>query len=90
MINTVNALTANGRFTFGATSWWRNGGSNPTETAVQIWKCIARPNLCGTPRLREAATTLSASERKRRREWRNKRKVQSESVVQKEECPEKV
>ena len=26
----------NGWFTSGATSWWRNGGSNLAETAVQI------------------------------------------------------
>jgi len=24
----------NGRFTFGATSWWRNGGTNPTASSV--------------------------------------------------------
>jgi len=32
----------------------------PAEGFVGIWKFIARPNLCGTPRLREAATPLAA------------------------------
>jgi len=33
----------------------------PAESFVGIWKFVARPNLCGTPRLREAATTLAAT-----------------------------
>jgi len=32
----------------------------PADSFVRIWKFIARPNICGTPRLREAATTLEA------------------------------
>jgi len=36
----------------------RKRGCIPAESFVGIWKFIARPNLCGTPRLREAATTL--------------------------------
>jgi len=34
----IGTAAYNGRFTFGATSWWRNGGSSPAETAVQTWK----------------------------------------------------
>jgi len=37
----------------------------PADSFVRIWKFVARPNLCGTPRLREAATTLAASVRQR-------------------------
>jgi hypothetical protein len=32
----------------------------PAETFVQIWKCIARPNICA-PRLRETPIPLGAS-----------------------------
>jgi len=39
----------------------RKRGCMPADSFVRIWKFIARPNLCGTPRLREAATTLAAS-----------------------------
>jgi len=44
----------------------------PADSFVGIWKFVARPNLCGTPRLREAATTLVATRRQRSANWQSR------------------
>jgi len=41
---TINRMPAcNGRFTFDATSWWRNGGISPAENIVR--NCTLLPRM---------------------------------------------